>query len=135
MSRHPASRRHPAPPPPRRRGRFGAFLRERFDDILLQGVLGAMVAGAVSVLAMDYLDLQARIADSAVAAPAMPQTSTNPLPPARPSQDGTQPARLAEAMRARMSFELVSDGRLLATGTIEAGTAEAFAQEIEQRGG
>ena len=34
-----------------------------------------------------------------------------------------------------MTFELVGDGRLIATGTIVPGTADAFAAEVEKRGG
>jgi hypothetical protein len=34
-----------------------------------------------------------------------------------------------------MTFELVQDGRLLATGTIQPGSAELFAAEVEKRGG
>jgi hypothetical protein len=33
-----------------------------------------------------------------------------------------------------MTFELVADGRLLATGTIQPGTAKTFAAEVEKRG-
>jgi hypothetical protein len=33
-----------------------------------------------------------------------------------------------------MTFELVGDGRLMAVGTIEPGTAEAFAAEVAKRG-
>ena len=39
-------------------------------------------------------------------------------------------ARLASAM----SFDLLGDGRLIATGTIRPGTAKIFAAEIEKRG-
>ena len=48
---------------------------------------------------------------------------------------GTRSLRQTGArLRDKMTFDLAADGRLLATGTIVPGTAQAFVNEIEKRG-
>jgi hypothetical protein len=80
--------------------------------------------------------LSAREPEQAWSAPGVDQPSATPLPPRRGTEHdrGAPARRIDEALRARMTFDLQSDGRLLATGTIEPGTAEIFAAEIAKRG-
>jgi hypothetical protein len=63
--------------------------------------------------------------------------TVQPLPAHVRPQDGP-PTFLPKApnarLRERMTFELASNGRLLATGAITPGSASAFAEEIDKRG-
>src|SRR4051812_18939998 len=111
------------------RGRIEQWLHDRPDDAMLRWLFGALLSATVAVLALDYMDIRAHEADQSLApqiAPALP-TETTPSFPGLPgkSADG--------ALRGKMSFDLVGDGRLMATGTIVPGTAEAFAAEVNKR--
>jgi hypothetical protein len=65
-----------------------------------------------------------------------PKPSAEPLPARRGGDKRSAPLRQADAaLAAKMTFELVGDGRLIATGTIMPGAADAFAAEVEKRGG
>jgi hypothetical protein len=88
------------------------------------------------VLAFDYAELNARSSQPTSITRAAPAVSDDPVPVARPDGGKGPGNRLSDAsFRSRMAFDLVADGRLMATGTIEPGTAERFAVEIEKRGG
>ena len=110
------------------RSRLQALLDYRSDDTLLRGLFAVMLAGTVSVLALDFAELQARGSD----APVLP-TIMAPAAPAA-ADDKHPSVRTDEKMPSRMTFELVGDGRLLASGTIQPGSAELFAAEVEKRG-
>ena len=117
--------------------RLTAWLHGRPDDDVLQLLFGVMLTATVAVVAFDYTQLsEAKLAEE-TAAPAITGPSAQPLPPAR--RDGEEkraaPASADAKLRSAMSFDLQGDGRLLATGTIEPGTAEAFAAEVGKRGG
>ena len=67
-----------------------------------------------------------------------PALGVTPLPePLRGDDKGRRaPLRESDAsLRDTMTFDLQSDGRLIATGTIMPGTAKTFADEVEKRGG
>ena len=117
------------------RARFNAWLSDRPDDSILRKLFTLMIAGTVTVLALDYLELSGLREQVAATIPDM---STDAIPAALPS-DGEPmigPLRRPDGpLAAKMIFELVADGRLRATGTIHPGTAKIFAEEVEKRGG
>lgn len=118
------------------RSRFVAWLNDRPDDFILRKLFAGMVTAAAVVLALDYMQLSE---GNAELTSSTPQISAEPLPAAFP-RDGekpsTGPLRQPDAKLAgKMTFDLVGDGRLLATGTIEPGTSKIFAAEVEKRGG
>jgi hypothetical protein len=119
---------------PEHRTRFDAWLRDRPDDSILRKLFAVMIAGTVTVLALDYLELSGLREQVAANIPDM---STDAIPAALPS-DGEPmigPLRRPDGpLAAKMTFELVADGRLRATGTIQPGTAKIFAEEVEKRG-
>src|SRR5829696_1738004 len=114
--------------------RLAQWLENRSDDAVLRALFGAMLATTAIVLALDYAELDAHRPEPSSLTRVAP-VSGNPLPAARPD-GGTGPGnRPSDAsFRSMMSFDLVADGRLMAIGTIEPGTAERFAAEIEKRG-
>ncbi|WP_404401080.1 hypothetical protein [Pelagibacterium halotolerans] len=109
------------------------------DGDILRFAFFAMLLGTGSVLAIDYMALNA---DAPVPDPA---NIANPVLPAvdRPEIDPSDPAfrphetiTTPEAMlKAPLEMELGPDGVLALTGTIAPGAAERFAAEIERRGG
>jgi hypothetical protein len=128
------------------RARVEHWLSDRPDDCVLRWLLRVMIAATVTVLALDYAQLQARVEQQAsiplpapTAAPEIDpditRTITEVLPSFRRADKRGLPQRSDERLRAAMSFELVADGRLIAVGTIRPGTAKTFAAEIDKRGG
>lgn len=106
------------------------------DDDVLRWLYRVMVVATVAVLVLDYSDFQETVAEKSASLPTTEQPSSQPLP-ARPDQGGRRGAPLRQAdarLREKMSFDLVGDGRLMATGTITPGTAETFAAEVAKRG-
>ena len=117
------------------RERFAEWARERADDTVLQWLFGAMLTATVAVLVLDYREMQVRAAERHVSLPDRPTNPAEPLPPARRQDGPDAPVRRSDSkLQQKMSFDLAADGRLLAVGTIEPGTAQAFAAEIEKRG-
>lgn len=115
------------------RARFKAWLNDRPDDAILRKLFAVMVAGTVSVLALDYLELSG-LREQVTAS--IPDLSTDATPAALPGAEPTiGPLRRPDgALAGKMTFDLQADGRLRATGTIAPGTAKAFADEVEKRG-
>jgi hypothetical protein len=104
------------------------------DDVVLRWLLRGMIAVTVVVVGLDYGEMHRRIAERDL------QVDVPIVEPAREQlrpQDGS-PTPLPKApnarLRERMTFELASNGRLLATGAIAPGSATAFAEEIDKRG-
>lgn len=103
------------------------------DDAVLPWLFRAMLATTVVVLAVDFWQLNQR-APEGIAPPEL-TTRSAPADPALPSGDRGAPGRRTDAaLTTAMSFELVADGRLNAFGTIAAGSAKIFADEIAKRG-
>jgi hypothetical protein len=119
------------------RSRFEQWLHERADESVLRWLFGAMLAATATVLVLDYAELQARTSDTITPSLAPFDTPKEQLPPARPGEEGPSLPLMKQdaALKARMTFELVGEGKLVATGTIEPGTVKDFAAEIEKRGG
>jgi hypothetical protein len=120
---------------PDHRARFNAWLSDRPDDSILRKLFAVMVAGTVTVLALDYLELSGLREQVAAN---IPDISIDAIPAALPG-DGEPmigPLRRPDGpLAAKMTFELVGEGRLRATGTIYPGSAKTFAEEVEKRGG
>jgi hypothetical protein len=114
--------------------RLRAWLHGSPDDAVLRWLFRAMLATTVTVLAVDFWQLNARETEPGGAAPQVQRTD-EPATPQRPSGDRGAPRQKSDAaLNALMSFELVADGRLNAVGTIGPDTAKAFAAEIAKRG-
>ena len=127
------------------RARFVAWLNGHPDDWILSRLLTVVIAAAIVVLAYDYYEMvagadveEAAITESAPTATPDPSPSMIPsiLPSLRTGGDRRMPfskpdGKLAE----KMTFDLIGDGKLVATGMIAPGTAETFKAEIDKRGG
>lgn len=116
------------------RTRVERWLHGRPDDAVLRWLFRGMLALTVTVLAVDFWQLNQRPLDETSAAPQV-QRMAEPAAPLLPGGDRGAPRQKSDAaLNALMSFELVADGRLNAVGTIGPGTAKAFADEIAKRG-
>jgi hypothetical protein len=124
--------------PTPRRNRLRRWLRASADDAMLRTLLGAMLVTTATVVALDYTQLRdTAVPEEAPVVPSMSRPAAEPLPPIRRGGDEQQgsPSRRADTkLKTPMSFDLVGNGRLVAVGTIEPGTAEVFAREIAKRG-
>lgn len=125
------------------RAQLSHWLHDRPDDSVLQWLFRLLLTVTVAVLVVDFVDLNNRAPEPAAASQASEPSATPDDGPditrtiARP-RDGDKrrgPLRQPDAeLAAAMTFDLQSDGRLVATGTIKPGTAAAFAAEIDKRG-
>lgn len=128
---------------PPRQSRFIQMLTgyaSKIDDgEILRWAFRGMLAVTVSVLAMDYFELQQKAPASELADPL--QTTLPILPPA---VDTNEPAKTndprqflttdQELLRQPMQFTLGAGGTLRAEGSIVPGTAPRLAAELEARG-
>ena len=118
------------------RSAFRRWMSGTPDDDVLRWLYRGLIVATVAVLVLDYTDIQNVVAEKTAALPATEQPSAQPLP-ARPDQGGRRgaPLRTTDAkLHDKMTFDLAADGRLMATGTIAPGSAEAFAAEVAKRG-
>src|SRR3979490_2289838 len=127
--------------------RFHAWLSEHADEAVLRWIFRSIVMVTIAALAADLATINGWIAGPSAAAtpaemelgspalspPSMVPSILAPLLPGGekrlmplPQPDG--------ALAGPMTFELVSGGKLMATGTIAPGISEAFATEIGKRG-
>lgn len=115
------------------RATFLGWLQSSADDDVLRWLYRGLLAATVAVVALDYSDLQKNVTARETAAPATEQPAVLPA-----RHDSRRPAlplqRLDAKSRGQMTFDLVGDGKLMATGTIMPGTAKAFAEEVKKRG-
>ena len=119
---------------PTLRTRIERWLHGKPDDAVLRWLFRSMLALTVTVLAVDFWQLNQRALEETSAAPQV-QRMAEPAAPLLPGGDRGAPRQKSDAaLNALMSFELVADGRLNAVGTIGPGTAKAFADEIAKRG-
>jgi hypothetical protein len=113
-------------------------LRDSVDEALLRVLLGVVVVTIAAGLRLDYRQLWEMVQlEILPAAPKVVWPAVEPLLPARridEEQPGSPSLRADLKLKAPMSFDLVGNGRLMAVGTIEPGTAERFAAEIAKRG-
>jgi hypothetical protein len=116
------------------RARFDRWLHGAPDDSVLRWLFRAMLAITVTVLAVDFWQLNEREMQPNVSLPQLQRTA-DPATPLRPRGDRGAPKHQSDAaLHAPMWFELLADGRLNAVGTISPGTAKTFAEEIAKRG-
>jgi hypothetical protein len=108
------------PPVERARSSLLRWLAGSADDDVLRWLYRGLLLGAIAVLALDFQRMQT------VAA----QKSAALAPAEQPAPVGPADAKLRNAM----TFDLIGDGRLIVSGTITPGTAQAFAAEIDKRG-
>jgi hypothetical protein len=124
--------------------RFHTWLAGNPDDQVLRWIFRIVVVVTVAVLGADLATMSGAFTDPDGAAPvtsspSSPESSPGLIPailaPLLPGGD----RRLAPmpqpdgAMAKPMTFELVSGGRLMATGTITPGISETFAAEVNKR--
>jgi|EndMetStandDraft_5_1072996.scaffolds.fasta_scaffold155348_2 hypothetical protein len=117
---------------------FGSWIETTADEFILRWLLRIMIIATVTVVALDYTALDARLAERAA-----PLPTTIDTPPAKPlpqTKRAPGPGYLPQIrvpnakLREKMSFELQGNGRLIAMGAITPGVATAFAEEVEKRG-
>jgi hypothetical protein len=127
------------------RQRFHAWLSGHADDQILRWIFRSIVGVTIAVLAVDLATTNGWIGnpDATLTPPETEQAAPEfelPVPsilaPLLPGGDKRlvplpQPQG---ALGKPMTFELVGDGKLLASGTITPGISEAFAAEIGKRG-
>lgn len=115
--------------------RLHAWLADRADEVVLRWTFRGILAAAVIFLALDLTRINGSRDTVSGSSPAPESGQDVPASdiPAVPERLVTlpQPDRVqAEPI----SFELRGGGRLMATGTITVGSAQAFAAEIEKHG-
>jgi hypothetical protein len=122
------------------RSSFLRWLGGSPDDDVLRWLYRGLLAATVAVIILDYADLQKILAERTAALPSIDQPSSEtpsaqPLPARRSSGSRATPLHAPDAkLRDAMAFDLVGDGRLMATGLIAPGTAKLFADELAKRG-
>ncbi|MBI5130130.1 MAG: hypothetical protein HZA66_11865 [Rhodopseudomonas palustris] len=124
--------------------RFQQWMAGNPDDAVLRVIFRALVAVSIGALASDLASANGWVAPGDVAPTPADQREPVPsglptlpaiLTPWLPGGDRLTPAPQPDGVLGKgMAFELVSGGRLTATGTITPGTADAFAKEIERHG-
>jgi hypothetical protein len=114
---------------------FLGWLAGAPDDDVLRWLYRGLLVATVAVVSLDYADLQKVAAEKTTALPSTEQSSEQPLPALTYGGGRAAPLRQSDpTLRDKMTFELVGDGRLMATGTIMFGTADWFAAEVAKRG-
>jgi hypothetical protein len=125
--------------------RFHGWLSDRPDDAILRWIFRSVVAVTIAVLAVDLGTTNGWIsspdptlapAEIRQASPGLDLPVPSILAPLLPGGDKRlMPLPQPDGAMARpMTFELVSGGRLIATGTITPGISDAFAAEVGKRG-
>jgi hypothetical protein len=125
--------------------RFHGWLSDNPDEQILRWIFRSIVVVTIAALAADLAasngwistpDPASTSVETRQASPGLDLPVPSILAPWLPGGD----KRLAPlpqpdgAMAKPMTFELVGDGRLMATGTITPGVSEAFAAEVGKRG-
>jgi hypothetical protein len=125
--------------------RFQAWLADSADDAILRWIFRSAVAVTVTLLALDVASMQGwigspdpRAAPAETSSPALNLPSLVPaiLAPLLPGGDKRlMPLPQPDGVLARpMTFDLVGDGKLIATGTITPGMSASFAEEVSKHG-
>ncbi|MGB8399679.1 hypothetical protein [Bradyrhizobium sp.] len=126
---------------------FHAWLSDNPDDAVLRWLFRGIVTVTVAVLAADLAGMNGWISDAdPAAAPGeikrdapsleLPGVVPSILAPFLPAGDRRlTPLPQPDGVLAKpMTFELTGGGKLVATGTITPGIAQAFAAEVDKRG-
>ena len=127
------------------RERFHTWLSDRADEAILRWIFRSVVMVTIAVLAVELAGTQGWIANPSPAAtpdeielgspalnfPSLPSV----LAPWLPGDQRLVPLPQPDGATAQpMTFELVSGGKLMATGTITPGISQSFAAEVGKRG-
>ena len=127
------------------RERFHTWLSDRADEAILRWIFRSVVMVTIAVLAVELAGTQGWIANLSPAAtpdeielgspalnfPSLPSV----LAPWLPGDQRLVPLPQPDGATAQpMTFELVSGGKLMATGTITPGISQSFATEVGKRG-
>jgi hypothetical protein len=106
------------------------------DDAVLSALFALMLAASAGWLVADAGGLTAgTAAPSSISRGTLQPGSAPTLPGIEPANAPSAPLpHFDDRLRAPMTFDLGSDGRLMATGAILPGTAAVFAAEIAKRG-
>ncbi|SON57046.1 Clp protease [Hartmannibacter diazotrophicus] len=124
---------------PQANGRFATWRRAFFrnpDEAILRVVFVALLMVASVAIGTDFGERLAAQQAERARAPAE-QLATPNLPSARPGvidPAHSKPAGDGPDLSQPMTLELLANGRLEATGTIVAGTAERLTDELDKRG-
>ena len=126
---------------------FHAWLSDNPDEAVLRWLFRSIVTVTIAVLAADLASMNGWITDADhAAAPGeirqdapsveLPGVVPSILAPLLPAGDRrlTPLPQPDGALAKPMTFELVGGGKLMATGTITPGIAQAFAAEVAKRG-
>jgi len=119
------------------------WLRNHPDDQILRWLFGVIVIAAVSVVGIDYYEMLTNSpGDEAAISSPVPASEPSPslLPSIMPDIKPGKNRRIAipkldGKISEKMTFELLGDGKLYATGMIYVGAFKAFKAEVEKRGG
>jgi hypothetical protein len=127
--------------------RFEAWLADRADEAILRLIFRSVLAVAITVLALDVAnmqgwttspDLAAAPAETREDSPALNLPSLVPsiLTPLLPGGDRRLMAlpQPDGVLGQPMTFDLLSGGKLMATGTITPGISQSFATEVAKHG-
>jgi hypothetical protein len=127
--------------------RFEAWLADRADEAILRLIFRSVLAVAITVLALDVAnmqgwttspDLAAAPAETREDSPALNLPSLVPsiLTPLLPGSDRRLMAlpQPDGVLGQPMTFDLLSGGKLMATGTITPGISQSFATEVAKHG-
>ena len=119
------------------------WLRNHPDDQILRWLFGVIVIATVSVVGIDYYEMltnspgdEAAISSPVPASEPSPSLLPSIMPDIKPGKNRRiAMPKLDGKISEKMTFELLGDGKLYATGMIYVGAFKAFKAEVEKRGG
>ncbi|HVT55580.1 MAG TPA: hypothetical protein VHD34_05985 [Xanthobacteraceae bacterium] len=124
------------------RARAVNWLRNNPDDGILRWLFRVLVIATVTVVGLDYYEMLQAAPNGVTISSPLPASDPSPslLPSILPSISPGKHRRIAMPkpngkLSEKMTFELLGDGKLYATGMIYIGVAKAFKAEVEKRGG